>query len=87
MEGKDTDHLRTSSAGRFDIYEPVKIHWFEYMEEVVCDRDDLILNPLFIFEPVKGLEYWRDVNMFGSAGNGTCKSILNMLQALNLSDG
>ena len=25
--------------------------------------------------------------MFGSTGNGTCKSILNMLKALNLSDG
>ena len=25
--------------------------------------------------------------MLGSAGNGTCKSILNMLKALNLSDG
>ena len=25
--------------------------------------------------------------MFGSAGNGTYKSILNMLKALNLSDG
>ena len=61
--------------------------WFGYMEEVVCNRDDLILNPLFNFEPVKGLEYWGDVKMFGSAGNGTCKSVLNMLKALNLSDG
>ena len=25
--------------------------------------------------------------MFGSTDNGTCKSILNMLKALNLSDG
>ena len=25
--------------------------------------------------------------MFGSASNGTCKSIFNMLKALNLSDG
>ena len=47
----------TSSAGRFDIYEPVKVLWFGYMEEVVCNRDDLILNPLFNFEPMKGLEY------------------------------
>ena len=53
----------------------------------MCDRDDLILNPLFNFEPVKGLEYWRDVKMFGSAGNDTCKFVLNMLKALNLSDG
>ena len=45
-----------SSAGRFDIYEPVKVLLFSYMEEVVCNRDDLILNPLFTFEPVKGLE-------------------------------
>ena len=77
----------TSSAGRFDIYEPVKVLWFGYMEEVVCDRDDLILNPLFNFEPLKGHEYWGDVKMFGSAGNGTCKSVLNMLKAHNLSDG
>ena len=39
----------------------MKVLWFGYMEEVVCDRDDLILNPLFNFEPVKRLEYWRDV--------------------------
>ena len=65
----------------------MKVLWFGYMEEVVCDRDDLILNPLSNIEPVKGLEYWRDVKMFGSAGNGTYKSVLNMLKALNLSDG
>ena len=45
-----------------------------------------MLNPLFSFEPVKGLEYWKDAKIFLSAGNGTCKSILNMLKALNLSD-
>ena len=65
----------------------MKVLWFSYMAGVVCNRDDLILNPLFNFEPVKGLEYLGDVKMFGSAGNGTCKSILNMLKALNLSDG
>ena len=79
--------LKTSSAGRFDIYEPVKLLWFGYREVVVCDRDDLRLNPLFNVEPVKGLEYWGDVKIFESAGNGTCKSIFNMLKALNLSDG
>ena len=31
------------------------------MEEVVCDRDDLILNPLFNFELMEGLEHWGDV--------------------------
>ena len=61
--------------------------WFGYMEEVGCNGDDLILNPLFNFETIKGLEHRGDVRMFGSAGNGTCKSILNMLKALNLSDG
>ena len=75
------------SAGRFDIYEPVEVLWFGYMEEVVCNGDDLILNPLFNFEPMEGLEHWGDVRMFGSMGNGTCKFILNMLKALNLSDG
>ena len=65
----------------------MKVLWFSYMEEVVCDRVDLILNPLFHFESMKGFEYWGDVKMFGSAGNGTCKSILNMLKALNFSDG
>ena len=60
---------------------------FCYIEEVECNRDDLIFNSLFHFEPMKELEYWEDVKMFGSAGNGTCKSILNMLKALNLSDG
>ena len=47
----------TSSAGRVDIYEPVKVLLFCYMEEVVCNGDDLIFNPLFNFEPRKGLEY------------------------------
>ena len=32
--------------------------WFGFIVEVVCDGDDLILNPLFNFERVKGLEYW-----------------------------
>ena len=52
----------------------------------MCNSDDRKLNPLFHFEPVKGLEYQKDVKIFWSAGNGTCKSILNMLKALNLSD-
>ena len=47
----------------------------------MCNGDDLIFNLLFNFEP------WDDVRIFGSTGNGTCKSILNMLKALNLSDG
>ena len=53
----------------------------------MCNRHYLILNPLFNTEPMKGLEYWEDVRMFGSAGNGTCKFILNMLKSLNLNDG
>ena len=77
----------TGSAGRFDICEPVKVLWFGYMEEVVCNGDDLILNPLFNVAPMEGLEHWGDVRMFGSTGNGTYKSILNMLKVLNLSDG
>ena len=52
----------------------------------MCKGDDLILNPLFNFEPMEELEHWEDVRMFGSTGNGTWKSILNMLKALNLSD-
>ena len=63
----------------------MKILWFGYMEEVVCNGDDLILNPLSNFEPMKGLEHWGDVKMFGSASNSA--SILNMLKVLNLSDG
>ena len=50
-------------------------------------RDGLTLNPLFNFKPMKGLEHRRDVTMFGSTGNGTCKSILNMLKAPNVSGG
>ena len=64
----------------------MKVLWFGYMEEVVRNRDDLILNTLFHFEPMKGPEHWEDVRMSGSAGNGTCKSIFNMLKALNWSD-
>ena len=65
----------------------MEVLWSGYMEEVVCNGDDLILNPLFNFEPMEGLEHWGDVRMFGSPSNGTCKSILNMLKALNLSYG
>ena len=71
----------------------MEVLWFGYMEEVVCNGDDLILNPLFNFEPMEGLEHWGDlrifwsVRIFGSASSSTCKSILNMLKALNLSDG
>ena len=56
----------------------MKVLWFGYIVEVVRNRDDLVLNPLFNFEPMKGLEYWGDVKKFGSAGTGTCKSILNV---------
>ena len=65
----------------------MKVLWYGYMKEVVCNKDDLILNPLYNFGPMKGLEYLGDVKMFGSAGNGTCKSIFNMLKALIFSDG
>ena len=47
----------------------------------------VIWRRLFNVEPMEGLEHWGDVRMFGSTGNGTCKSILNMLKALNLSGG
>ena len=53
----------TSSAGKFDIYDHVKVLWFSYMEKVVCNRDDLILNPLFNFQPMKVLDDWGDVNV------------------------
>ena len=55
--------------------------------EDVCNQDDLILDALFDFKPMNRLEYWNYVKMFGSASNGTCKSILNMLKAFNVSDG
>ena len=64
----------------------MKVIWFGYMEDV-CNGNDFVLNPFFNLEPMKGLEYWGDARMFGSASNSTCKFILNMLKALNLSDG
>ena len=51
----------------FDIYEPAKVLWFGYMENIVRKRDVRILNALFNFEPVKRLEYWGNVKMFRSA--------------------
>ena len=65
----------------------MKVLWFGYMEEVVCNGNDLILNSLFNFELMKRLEHWGDVRMCGSASDSTCKSIFNMLKALNLSAG
>ena len=42
-----------------DIYESAKVVWFGCVEEIVCNRYDLILNAFFDFEPVKRLEYWE----------------------------
>ena len=64
----------------------MKVLWFSYMDKFVCNGDDLILNPLFNFESMKGLEHW-EMRLFGSASNSTCKSILNMLKAHNLTGG
>ena len=65
----------------------MKVLRFGYIEEVVCNGDDLILNPLFNFEIMKRPKHWGDVRMFGSASNSSCKFILNMLKTLNLNDG
>ena len=54
----------------------VKVFWFGYMEEIVCNRDDLILNAFFDLEPMKRLNYWGEMKIFRSASNNTCKSIL-----------
>ena len=56
-------------------------------ENIVGNRDDLILNALFEFKPVKRLEFWVNVKMFGNASNDTGMSILNMLAAFHLNDG
>ena len=79
--------LETSSAERFDVYELVNVLWFCDMEEVGCDGNDLVLNPLFKFEQMKELEHCGKVRIFGSANNGTCKSICLSRRRLNLSNG
>ena len=33
----------------------MKVLLFGFMEEVVCNGDDLVLNPLFNFEPMNGV--------------------------------
>ena len=71
-----------SSARGFDIYEPVKVLWFGYMEKIVCNRDALILNALFDFKPMKRVEYCDDVKMYGSASNGMCKSIFEYAEGV-----
>ena len=38
----------------------MEVLWFGYMEEVVCNGDDIILNPLFNFLLMEGLEHWED---------------------------
>ena len=60
---------RAGDCGGVDIYEPVEVLRIGYMEEVVCNGDDLILNSLFHFEPMEVLEHCGDVRMFGSTGN------------------
>ena len=44
----------------------MELLWFDYMEEVVSNGDDLIFNSLLNFEPMKGIELRGDVRMFGS---------------------
>ena len=44
---------------------PVKVLWFNYMEEVVCNGNDLLLNSLFNFKPMKGLEHWGERECLG----------------------
>ena len=46
----------TSSTGRFDIYEPAKVLLIECMKVIVCNGDDLTLDALFDFKPLKRLE-------------------------------
>ena len=87
VKWKGIDDQRNEFCQGFYIYEHAKVLWFGNIEEIVCNRDDLILNALFDFKPVKRLEYCGDMKMFASAINGTCKSILNVLKAFNLSDG
>ena len=53
----------------------------------MCNRDHVIFDALFDFKPMKRLEYWRYVKMFGSASNDTCKSVLYMLKTFDLNDG
>ena len=43
----------------------MKVLWFGYMEEVVYNEYDLILNPLFNFE-LKGLDLGRCENVWES---------------------
>ena len=61
----------------------MKVLWFGYMEEFACDRNDLILNPLFNFELMKGLELrvivdWRlfmaDEKCLGTKYTKSCVS-------------
>ena len=40
----------------------------------MCNGNDLILNPLFNFELMKGLEHWGDVRMFGSTATASASS-------------
>ena len=40
----------TSSAGGFDVSEPAKVLQLSYMEEIVCNKDDLIFDALFANE-------------------------------------
>ena len=50
MEGKGTDDQWNEFCPWFDIYEPMKVLWFCYMEEIVRNRVYLILNALFDFK-------------------------------------
>ena len=52
----------------------MKVLWFGYIEEVVCNGDDFLLHSLFNFEQMKRLDHWGHVRIFGSASNSTCKS-------------
>ena len=48
----------------------MEVLWFGYMDEIVYNGDDIVLDELIDFKPMKRLEYWGDVKMFRSASIG-----------------
>ena len=52
------------------------------MEGLVCERENVVLDSLIYFEPVKRFENRSDMMKFRCFGDGTCSSIEDELKTI-----
>ena len=53
--------------------------------EKICERENIVMNSLIYFEPVKRFQNRSDVMKFRSFGDGTSSRIKHKLKTISLS--